>query len=212
MLLGTGIALLAYYVVKIFIKKGVTSRICYGLIIASGILHMNKMYLFYQQDWYSQLRFMNEIAESQYIRDHDTFLCIFDRLPATGGTRFYSLNGASREVTGQQTKLFMCGISELTVGVAYNKWLHHGYNMDDYTQADTTIDGVIFIRDKDMGLRETVSMKWDELFNRDRFWDRNLGWKDIVCVPIDKENSEMIYKLYKEGRLGMGDIEEMCLR
>ncbi len=208
-LLGLGIALIGYYSVKLFIKDGFASRICLGIIMISGMLYMNRMYLLYQKDWYIQLCLKEEISTNQYIKDNDTFLCIFDNWPPSGGTGFYTVNGISREATGEQTRLFMCGIGELPLGIHYNKWLLHGYNMDDYDQTNTKIDGVLFINNKDISFRETLTLRLVELFDKDSL-NKKLAMSDITYVPIDIWQSGLIYASYLDGSLNIGKIEEIC--
>lgn len=209
LLLGLGIALIGYYNVKLFIKDGIASRICLGIIMISGMLYMNKMYILYQQDWYMQLSLREEISTNQYIKDNDTFLCIFDNWPPSGGTGFYTVNGIGREATGEQTRLFMCGIGQLSLGINYNKWLLHGYNMNDYDQVDTKIDGVIFINNRDISFRETLTLRLVELFDKDGL-KKKLNISDITYVPIDIWESDLIYNSYLDGSLDIAMIEEIC--
>ncbi len=198
LLLGLGMALLWYYGIKLVLKKNI-QKICYILIIILGSLHLNGWYINYQEDYYYQLQFEQEITENKEIQKGTNFLCMFKH-PIVG-ERYYQLNGNAYVATGEMNRFFLVGIGDLQYLITANSGLLQGSNMDDYNMNDRILDGIIFINNEPIPNKTIFSLKINELFFKEKFYNWIDANRDIEYFAVNEEQSKAIITAYLEGIL-----------
>lgn len=206
LLLGLGIAIMLYYGVRLIRWHPVFNKVVYIAIISLGILHFNIWYLNYQEDWYQQLQFEYEIAANPQIKQNNTFLCKFAYASPCDATRFYTLNGISYKVFGDQSRFFMGSVNEMGMNENLQPYLLNGYGMDNYDTNDISIDGVLLINNEPICNREVLSLRWDEGFHKDIFKDRICDKIDVEYITITEEKSKELYGAYKQGKLNSQNV------
>lgn len=197
LLAGFGIGIMALFFVKLTIKKQVQNLVLILMIIL-GIFHFNYWYLNYQEDWYHQQEFAKAIEDNGGLSEDNTILCDFSFPSPCGGTRFYSLNGMSRMITGKKDKFYFY----LQIGLDFNEYFKNScYNAEDYDSSDTTIDGVMFINNVSIGHVRSLKMRFDEIFKPDYFSREIDTLTDVEYIRINKATSDKIYKAFENGEL-----------
>ncbi len=208
MLAGYGIAIIAVSFSNLFSRRTVIQRLLPVLLIILGSFHFNNWYLKYQEDWFYQVGFANAIIENDLFKNDNTILCDFATPSPIEGTRFYTLNGMYRDISGKQDKFFFSDISELKYGVDFKDSLLYGYNCDDYKEIDTSIDGVLLIDNCPFENIEIVRMRFYELVNNARFEEEIKNRIKSRYIEISEETSELIYRQYLERKLNSDLLRE----
>lgn len=204
LLLGIGTAIIICYFLQFMVREELNRALLVFLIV-SGIIYFNNTYLEWEKCHYQQLQIRDEIASNQEILDNDNFIVIY-----TGAVicnNFYQTNGNSWAATGEETRHYMCGVSDLARLLELNEdsWELNAYMMRDFDYTDKTIDGVIYVNYtnnyKGKGRTTILKQKWNEFFNKDAFnqWIREI--KDIKYYPISPEQSDAIMEAYQNGDL-----------
>lgn len=201
MMTGFGIGIMLYSFVKLIHLPHIFQRVVYIIVIVLGIFHFNNWYLNYQEDWYQQLRFTNEVVENKELQNDTTILCDFGYTSPCGSTRFYTLNGISYQVTNNKDKFYMSSIQDLQYGLEYNMYFVEGFYSDDYNYFDTTIDSVLMIDNTPIENKELLRLRFDEIFRPKVFEDNIENLHDIEYVSISEQLSEEIYKAYTDNQL-----------
>lgn len=200
MLLGIGTALLIYYFVQAFFHERITGLILVFTVVL-GIVHFNFTYFIWQESYYQQLQFQDEIKENTEIQRNNTFLVVCKN--AAIRPIFFQNNGNSWAVTGEETRLFISGVNELDLlyGLDESTWFLNAYGMKDYDFTDKKIDGIILIDYADIGRGTILKQKWNELFNENEFHDWIKDLKNIQYVSVSAEEDDIIREKYEEGEL-----------
>lgn len=205
LLLGIGTAIIIYYFLHIFIR-GELHKTILVILIVSGIIYFNDVYLVWEKSNYQQMQIRNEMADNQEILDNDNFIVIYSGDVIC--SNFYQTNGNSWAATGEMTRHYMCGtrelgrLSELNEGSWYFK---SGYKMTDFDYTDKTIDGVIYVNYNNnfygKGRLTILKQKWNEFFHKEKFnqWIKSI--KEIEYYAITPEQSDAIMKAYQNGEL-----------
>lgn len=209
LLLGIGTAILFYYLVHIICRKEIRNIILVSLITI-GICHFNLTYLDWQEDYYQQLRFREEVRDNRDILNNDTFLCLYNYPAIT--TAFYQFNGNSRAVTGEETRFYLGNVSDLLILRDMNKdsWFLNAYNMQDwnYSHENCHLDGLLLINNMPIDNIMLIKLRLKEIFNKDEFNEWMSDTKDIDFVPVTKEESEALIKAQEDGILTRENIFE----
>lgn len=192
MLLPFGLAIILYSIISLLYEKDFFINIVICLVLLCGIISQNCSYLKYQRASYWQDSLGKEMLRTEGIRDNNTFLFLYDNYFDTDcGIRFYSLNGVSNYLAfNESTRLFMNGLSELDL-LTRNSFLSQGYGMDNYDFNDTELDGVIWYECY-YSLKETVKMKWLELFNYNEFEREINSHGKIYYYDADSEQAHRL--------------------
>lgn len=211
-LLGLGFAMILVSLACMLVRRRET-RILLALIpVILGIFHSNKMYLYYQDDWYHQLQLMDEIKTNISILEHDTFLVIYSDGSYHDTTRYYTMNGGAKRVTEEASRFFMSDPSMIGWLDNMPEWAYMKRNwMSDYDPDEKKLDGVILINDKYMGTGKLLWMKFWEIFNKDRFRYEISKTKDIRFMELTDGQYERIYHKFLEGNLTEDFIKNVCL-
>ena len=201
MMAGFGISIMLYSFVKLTNFPHMLQKTVFITAIILGIFHFNNWYLNYQEDWYQQLRFANEVAENKELKNDTTVLCDFSYESPCGATRFYTLNGISYYITGKKDKFYMSSIQDLQYGVEYNIYFKEGFNADDYDFYDTTVDSVLVIDNIPIENKKLLRLRFDEIFRPKVFKNNIDALCDIEYVSIPEQLSEEIYNVYFDNQL-----------
>lgn len=204
LLLGIGTAIIIYYSIHLFVR-GEFHRIIMVLLIMSGIIYFNNVYLVWEKSNYQQLQIRDEMAANQEILDNNNFLVIYSG--AVICSNHAQTNGNSWIATGEQTRHYVCGTRDLgrLIEMRGDELYLNAYAMKDFDHTDKTIDGVIYVNYDDnfsgKGRGAILKRKWDEFFNKERFnqWIREI--KDIDYYAITPEQSDAIIEAYQNGKL-----------
>lgn len=204
LLLGIGTAMIIYYSLHLFVR-GELRRTVMVLLIVSGIIYFNNVYLVWEKSNYQQLQIRDEMAVNQEIRDNNNFLVIYSG--AVICSNHAQTNGNSWIATGEQTRHYVCGTRDLErlIEMRGDELYLNAYAMKDFDYTDKTIDGVIYVNyDHNFsgkGRGAILMQKWNEFFNKDRFnqWIREL--KEIDYYAITPEQSDAIIEAYQNDEL-----------
>lgn len=204
LLLGIGTAIIIYYSLHIFIR-GEWHRIILILLIISGIICFNNVYLIWEKSNYQQMQIRDEMATNQEILDNDNFIVIYSGDVIC--SNFYQTNGNSWVATGEETRHYMCGVADLArlIELDEDSWVLKAYMMRDFDYTDKTIDGVIYVNYNNNfheDARKTIlKQKWNEIFNKEKFsqWIKEI--KEIKYYTITLEQSDAIKEAYQNGEL-----------
>lgn len=216
LLLGIGTAMILYYLVELVCYKKIRKVILVSFIVL-GVCHFNIIYLDWQEDYYQQLRFTAEIAENPNILSNDTFLCLYNNstyenpfYQLNGNPRFYQLNGNSFIATGEETRYYLGDISSLPSLKDMNEdtWYLKGYNMRDwnYFPENQYLDGIILINNVPIDNSVLMRLKLKELFDKEAFGNWILETKDVLYIPVNKEESDAMIKASEDGVLTRDNI------
>lgn len=216
LLLGIGTAMILYYLVELVCYKEIRKVILVSFIVL-GACHFNIIYLDWQEDYYQQLRFTAEIAENPNILSNDTFLCLYNNFTyenpfyqLNGNPRFYQLNGNSFIATGEETRYYLGDISSLPSLKDMNEdtWYLKGYNMRDwnYFPENQYLDGIILINNVPIDNSVLMRLKLKELFDKEAFGNWILETKDVLYIPVNKEESDAMIKASEDGVLTRDNI------
>lgn len=202
-LVPLGLALIAYAILKL-IPTRIRNFILIPVLVL-GVFDFNDLYLEWQKDYYYQLAMENRF-DNEVIRDNDTFFLADLNESEVSSQRFYSLNANSRNVFGDETRLFIPKISNLYLlddeealkSAAQS--LHGAYSMKDYDPEDPNLDAVI-VYSCELSEWETIGLKYDEMFDRDKFNEilKAKGTMDVYVVEDDF--TETLLSKYNEGAL-----------
>lgn len=200
LLLGIGLSILLYYGIKIMFrhKIHIVLSLC---VVVLGVIHFNVMYLDWQEAYYQQLQMRHEISHNEEIKRNNTFLVMFKGYKVA--CSFYQTNGNSWAATGEQTRFFMSGESQLRnlIEMDSDTWFLNAYGMKEYDYTDKYVDGIIFVDYKKIGTKELLRAKWNELFRKEAF-DSWIGEiKNIKYVPLTKKESEQLISLFIDKKL-----------
>ena len=209
---GIGTAIFLYYGLKHFFKQK-TFKIVTVLLILTGIVHFNFMYLNWQECYYQQIQLRHGFADSTEIKNNDTFLVM-----SKGGiisTCFYQTNGNSWATFGNQKRFYMDGIKDLSYlfeETELAKWFLNAYMMNEYNYGERVIDGIIFVDYPNISRITLLKQKANEFFDKDAFntWIDDI--KKIRYVPTTKSESEKLKKLYLTGQLKESLIYDLFYR
>lgn len=208
LLLGIGTAVILYYGLRIFLRSKVRQA-ANIILISVGVFHFNFIYLDWQEAYYQQLQLQHAIAESDEIKNNDTFLIMYKG--ALLSPTYYQTNGNSWAATGEQTRYYMTTTDMLYGLIEMNEdtWSLNAYGMNEYDYGDKTIDGIIFVDYTDIGKRTLIRQKINELFDKDEFNEWIDDLTNVKYVSLTKEDSDNLLQLYVEGKLNDSVIYEM---
>lgn len=200
-LLGIGTAVFLYYGLNLILKQKISQIIAISLIVA-GVVHFNFMYLDWQESYYQQIQLQHGFADNKEIEDNDTFLVM-----SKGGiisTCFYQTNGNSWVVFGNQKRFYMDGIKDLKIlfkESEHTRWYLNAYMMNEYNYGERIIDGIIFVDYPNIDRKTIFKQKLNECFDKSSFniWLDEI--KNIKYVPITKNESNKIKRLYLNRKL-----------
>ncbi len=210
MLAGFGIAISVWAFVRLVHFPELLQKVVFISMIVFGIIHFNKWYLNYQEDWYHQLIFAGEISDNEELADDTTILCDFSNAWPCGGTRFYTLNGMSYLVTGKMDKFYFSSIGDLSDGLKFSEYFTEGYNADDYDYTDMTIDSILLINNMPIRNADLIRMRFDEIFNHKKFEMDIDELKDIQYIEVSAQTSDKIYNAYENGTLDSIVLRELA--
>ena len=174
-LLGIGMAMIIYAVLLWIPQKQIRVYICSVLVIC-GIIHFNYFYLLYQQDYYIQLDFMQELKENfECLEDKKNLLYLTDYNSEIGATRFYTLNSNAAQVFEDQSRFIMNGTRDMNY-LTDEKRLYEFVNKGDYQMKDYEIgrsDGIeaVLYYKNSISLGDTIRLKMLEITNYNEFED-----------------------------------------
>lgn len=205
LLLGLGTAILIYYLICLVFNKNFC-KIAFITIIVLGICHFNLKYIDWQENYYQQLQFEQEVRQNEDIQNGTTFLCLYEN-PALDAS-FYQLNGNAFVATGEQTRFFMCGIEDLAnmIELDENSWYLNAYNMKEYDPTNMALDGVILINNEPISTGIVLKQKWNEIFHKDKFYEWINRIRDIKYFPVNQEQSNAIVEAFQSGILNENNI------
>lgn len=208
LLLGIGAAIFLFYCAQHFLREKMCKTIVIVLILL-GTIHFNEIYLEWQLRYYQQLQFQYGIAENSNIIQNDTFLVMFNE-PAAHSC-FYQANGNSWAITGEETRLFMTGIADLSMVTLLDNdaWCLNAYGMREYEFSDRTVDGIIFVEYQRIGMGTILKEKWNEIFAKEDFDKWINETKNVRFVAISKEESDNLLDMNAKGVLTEQFIYEM---
>lgn len=205
LLLGLGGAILFFELTKMIRHKMVQKSLLL-LIITLGMVHFNLEYMDWQEAYYQQLEFRDEISENKQIDGDDTFLTIFNqyKIPIYS----WQLNGNAYMVTGEQNRLFLSGIDDIQWFIDLNEdsYFLKGFMMKDYNLSDKIIDGVFFVNYSDTSYGQVLKLKAQEFFDKEKFVKEIKSMKNIEYIKISPETSEKIIDAYTEGKLNFNNL------
>lgn len=169
-----GVSVILYSLMMVLREK--LRKIILTLIIVYGIISFNDLYIEWQKDYYYQLSLEN-LFNNDLIRDNDTFFLTDLNETKIEAQRYYSLNANALNVFGDETRFFVPKVSNLyllenkeNIKIAVEE-LNYCHVMRDYNPDDLCFDAVL---DYDCTLSDldVLTLKTDELFNKERFEDR----------------------------------------
>ena len=206
LLLGTGIAFMAYYGVKLFVRERFRPLFCLA-VMALGAGYLNRAYLDYQKDWYYQLQFQAEIAVNEDIQAGHNLLCIFAE--PSPYSRYYQLNGNSYAAIGSEDKLYLQGTAGIPDFLELaSTALDASQYLADYDFDNKVLDGIVFINNAPISDGEALRLRWQEIFDRDGFMKQISDSRDIEFAPLDEGESEAIIRACLQGELTDGNVRE----
>lgn len=191
-LLCIGMAILFYSFVSLIPYNQIKILICI-IISVCGICHFNYFYLLYQQDYYRQMDLIYELKENENVlSERKNILYLTDYESEINATRFYSLNENGREAFGDQTHFIMNGINDIHYllpeeGEVLYGFVNNGdYQMSEYQIGISTEVDAIIVYNNNITVRDTLSMKIEELTNRQKFLEHIYRDKNMQIVLPDQ--------------------------
>lgn len=174
-LISVGMAIVIYALILWIPLKRIRVYI-YSVIVICGILHFNYFYLLYQQDYYIQLDFMQELAENyEVLEEKKNMIYLTDYHSEIDVTRFYSLNSNAAQVFKDQSRFIMYNKSDLDY-LTDEKQLYAFVNEGDYQMRDyeigksNEIEALLNYINK-LSLKDTLRLKILEITNHEKFED-----------------------------------------
>lgn len=205
LLASFGLSIFFYYLIQLIYMPNVLKKIALAILVSLGTVYFFSAYLNYQEDWFHQQQFASFIEDNNGFKDDHTVLCDFSNESPINGTRFYSLNGISYNVTGKMDKLYYSNIGEMSIGFYRDtRYLNH-YNMNDYDFTDTTINGVLLINNSQISNYELLKIRFDEIFRPMVYKQDIKQLIDIEYCKADEALSNQIYCSY-ENQLLSSDV------
>ena len=202
LLLGIGTAMIIYYLVGIVFRREIRKMVLVSFITL-GVCHFNLMYLDWQEAYYQELRFQEEIAENQNILDNDTFLYL------DFGWIFYVPSAISYEATGEESRFYL-SLDRLSVlpDIDEDSVYLTGYHMCDwnYSTENRHLDGILLFNNVPISNSEVIKLKFEELYDKDAFNKWISETKDITFIPVTEKESDAIIKAHQEGILTRDNI------
>ena len=194
----------------LMLLKGKIRKIVAVILIVLGINACNDLYLEWQKDYYYQLS-MENLFVNDVIRENDTFFLIDLYESEIEGQRYYSLNTNAYHVFGDETRFFIPKASNLPLlenkeSVEKTKnALDHAFVMKDYDPDDLYFDAILdyscYLSDE-----ETLLLKYYEMFDQDRFWEKIRNNGELVITVVDDGFTEKLMEEYREGKIS-SDID-----
>lgn len=202
-LLGLGCAICIFAFGRILLSKALRNCV-YGLLVTLGVLHFNNWYLNYQQEWYQEMEFMQEVSKNERIKNNDTFWVAF-RYPTPCGTdSFYNMNVNSYKCLGDQTRFFTTKlgyIADKNIEMFANY-----YGMDDYNKNNMDIDGIVLFDNRPFSKKQLLKLKWNEMFKQDDFINDIKRHNRIEYIAVSHDESRRILNAYKMHNFTQSDF------
>lgn len=196
-----GLSIIIFSFISLFNNK----KTIFITIAIIDILSVNKLYLEWQKDYYYQLS-MENLFENKIIENNDTFYLIDENESNIQGQRFYSINANAKNVYNNETRLFInepsclllleddCNIEKL------KNELNHAYVMKDYNPSDNNLDAILIYR-CDLGIIDTIILKYYEMFNENMFIDKINSNGKMNIIEVDDSYTEYLIEMYKDNKL-----------
>ena len=187
--------------------RGKFKKIAALIFVVLGVGACGDLYLEWQKDYYYQLS-MENLFNNDIIKNNDTFFLIDLSESEIEGQRYYSLNANANHVYSDETRLFIPKASNLpllenrnNIEKAKNA-LSHAFMMKDYNPEDLYFDAILdyscYLSDED-----TLLLKYYEIFEPDKFWDRIDNNGELIITIVDDDFTINLMKEYKETKLGL---------
>ena len=198
-----GITFIFYAFISLF--RGKWRKTVVSLFVILGIFAFNNIYLQWQKDYYYQLSMENKL-NNEIIRNNDTFFLADLNESGLGSQRFYSLNTNAYHVYNDETRLFIPKTSNLSIlenSESVKKTvdaLDNAYMMKDYDPEDYNLDAIILYRCELSDL-ETISLRVDEIFNKDSFNKKIISNGNLTVIEVDDGFTKLLMDEYKAGRV-----------
>ena len=185
LLVPLGAAFVFYYGIKLCPVEEKMRHVVCAMVVLMSIGKMNHRYMDYQEWAYQQMAIGEHMRHSSEIRDGQNFLWV--HLGARHRCDFWSMAGISREVFGDEKRLFLTQ-HELHAkywfqeGVGENTLTSRHHNLGQYDLKNQKIDGVILYQYSGISKRMLLGLKFDEMFRPQRFLERisSLGYMDYI--------------------------------
>ena len=196
--------------------RGKFKKIAALIFVVLGVGACGDLYLEWQKDYYYQLS-MENLFNNDIIKNNDTFFLIDLSESEIEGQRYYSLNANANHVYSDETRLFIPKASNLpllenrnNIEKAKNA-LSHAFMMKDYNPEDLYFDAILdyscYLSDED-----TLLLKYYEIFEPDKFWDRIDNNGELIITIVDDDFTINLMKEYKEGKIiNDSDVKELLI-
>lgn len=191
LLLAPGMALMLYYFFKLLFANQKIRKTIYIVLVLCCSMSCNFHYLNYQRDAYWQKVLINKLQLNEEIREAHNLLFLSDDSNGIGGTRFYTLNGASSVAYGDQTRLIL---TEATYGMLFDREQKSAcvasgrVLMNEYDVSNNVLDGVI-VYDCDIDYRECILLKINELFDDSNYYELIDELGELNYYPADSQQA-----------------------
>lgn len=191
LLLAPGMALMLYYFFKLLFVNQKIRKTIYIVLVLCCSMSCNFHYLNYQRDAYWQKVLINKLQLNEEIREAHNLLFLSDDSNGIGGTRFYTLNGASSVAYGDQTRLIL---TEATYGMLFDREQKSAcvasgrVLMNEYDVSNNVLDGVI-VYDCDIDYRECILLKINELFDDSNYYELIDELGELNYYPADSQQA-----------------------
>lgn len=198
-----GIALLVFFVLSLF--KGKIRKVVYVVILLSGIICMNSLYLEWQKDYYYQLSLEN-LLDNEIIRNNDTFFLVDLNESEIEGQRYYSLNTNGYHVFNDESRLFIPKVSNLYIIEKEENMkrakeeLDYSHVMKDYEPEDLYFDAILNY-DNYLRWDEVIEYKMLEIFDNDKFYEEINNDGSLEVVEVDDDFTKLMIKEFNEGKI-----------
>ena len=211
-----GICIMVYYFMNLLSIPNWGQYALAICIMFASFLHFHGWYMTYLKDYYDQVALQQNWRNTNEVKDGKTFIYIRENNSRLNADRFYSLCALSKQVYGDTSRFFSCGINDLkyitdsTNQVLYLYVEDTTSSMDQYDMSNIKIDGIM-IADYNLTIEDCYKLKFEELFRHDDFLNDVEGYIEYSYIPIDAETSEQILKMYEDGILTSNDeLIEIC--
>ena len=180
-----------FYLLKIFLNElNVNNEIklsIYSLVVVSFVICNYVSYLDYQGDWYKQLSLIENIKESEIIKDNTTFLFTdkAHKLNAKSRTyRFYEYSGIMKYAFAEETRFGVNKSGFNRKGLQYyRKYFNARYNIKDYKQREPQYEIIIDYGGYSLTRKRVLRLILWSFINPNKF-EENI--KQIICLKYIK--------------------------
>ncbi|MFY4764491.1 hypothetical protein ACOTVQ_06605 [Aliarcobacter butzleri] len=174
LLLPLGFSLIYYYVLNEIFKKQYLNYLLILSIVSFGFFHFKEQ-IKYNIDWYYQESIIENFKVSEKIKNNSTFIFInnLGNNLNNRNFRFYELNGMSRFVLNDDSKLFVENSELIDDYKKYSKYIE--YNFSSWKESEPV---TIFINDNSKAifgnnrknkLKFFIKLKYLELFDKEKY-------------------------------------------